>query len=556
MKISSFDIFDTCLVRKCGSPENFLDILSLRAFNGEVEEWARQEFAAARYLAQRSAQSSSMKLQDIWDAFDWKHPQLKTKDDLIVLEQQVEREMLVPVLAMQKKVKECRAKGHHIIFISDMYLSSSFLCGVMHDCGFMQEGDSMYVSCECNAEKWNGELFKYVHDKEHLSFRQWYHYGDNAMADYRVPCKLGIKATRTYQEYTPYQQQWASNDYSLGFKYRRIMAGLGRAMHHSTERTTHTDFVLDIIAPFYSSLVYRMLKDAVRRRIKRLYFCARDAYTMYRVALRYQEYFPQIDCRYLYVSRQSIFDGDEKLKLQYFIQEGLATNTDKVAIVDVRSQGKTQYGLNDFLVNHGYNKVFGYYYEMFVLREQKYLNPYNCEANSAYLLMNKNVERLFLHRWELYENFFSMNDFLKTADYAMDKDGKVVPVFTEKTDDQDNFHNNKSYWMQVHNSLIESYVDEYIRMGLMHYSDNIFENVCIPTLTSFMLSPKNIYLEALTEFYAYFTPEQRYVPYIKRLSLWELIFRKGKSGNVWNRGSMFYSIPEWLADMIISILKR
>ena len=42
MNIYSFDIFDTCLLRKCGTPENFFDVFSLRVFNGEVEEWARQ----------------------------------------------------------------------------------------------------------------------------------------------------------------------------------------------------------------------------------------------------------------------------------------------------------------------------------------------------------------------------------------------------------------------------------------------------------------------------------------------------------------------------------
>ena len=162
MMVSSFDIFDTCLVRKCGTPENFFDVLSLRVFNGEIEEWARQEFAAARYLAQKSVQSPSMTLQDIWDAFDWKHPQLKQKDDLIALEQQLEREMLVPVLSMRDKVNECRNKGQHIIFISDMYLPSEFLRDVMHESGFLHDGDSLYVSCECGVEKWGGELFKYV----------------------------------------------------------------------------------------------------------------------------------------------------------------------------------------------------------------------------------------------------------------------------------------------------------------------------------------------------------------------------------------------------------
>lgn len=556
MIVSSFDIFDTCLIRKCGTPENFFDVFSLRAFDGEVEEWARQEFVAARRLAQQSVQSPSMALQDIWDAFAWKHPQLKPKEELMVIEQQMEQEMLVPVLSMRDKVNACRAKGHRIIYVSDMYLPSEFLCRVMREHGFMQNGDSMYVSCECNAEKWNGELFKYIKDKENLSFRHWRHYGDNMQGDYRAPKKLGIRCELINHEYTPYQEQWKENDYSLGFKYPSVLAGLGRALRYSTELTTHTDFVLDIIAPFYCSFVYRILKDATRRQIKRLYFCARDAYMLYQVALQYHAIFPHVECRYLYVSRQSIFHGDDDLKLQYFIQEGIATKTDEVAIVDVRSQGKTQRGFSDYLVSHGYKELFGYYFEMFVLREQKYLNPYKCEANSAYLVMNTNVERLFMHRWQLYENFFSLNDFLKTVDYSIGKDGKVNPVYSEETDEQDNFHERNSYWMQVHKTLIEAYTKEYLRMGLTEYSDRIFESICIPTLNAFMRYPKKEYLEALTEFYSYFSVEKRYVPYIKRLSITELLMRKGMTGNVWTRGSIFYTLPEWLATSVVNIKKR
>ena len=196
MKISSFDIFDTCLVRKCGTPENFFDVFSLRAFNHEPEEWARQEFVAARKLAERNLGEKNpyYSLQDIWHDFDWSHPFLKSKKELCQLEQEVEREMLVPVLSMRDKVNERRKNGDKIIFISDMYLPSTFLIDILHNHGFYQDGDSLYVSCECGALKWNGGLFEYIRKQENLpSSRHWHHYGDNKIGDYKVPKKLGIK---------------------------------------------------------------------------------------------------------------------------------------------------------------------------------------------------------------------------------------------------------------------------------------------------------------------------------------------------------------------------
>lgn len=556
MSVSSFDIFDTCLLRKCGTPENFFDVFSLRAFNGEVEEWARQEFAAARYLAQKSVQSPSMTLQDIWDVFDWKHSQLKTKIELIALEQQLEREMLVPVLSMRDKVNECRKKGHHIIYISDMYLPSSFLCDVMRKCGFMQDGDSLYVSCECGVEKWSGELFKYVRDKENLSFRSWHHYGDHMNADYKAPRKLGIRSTLVNHKYTPYQLEWKDNDYSLGFKYPSILAGLGRALHYSNEWTTHTDFVLDIIAPFYCSLVYLMMKDAEQRGIQRLYFCARDAYPLYRIALKYAHLFPNLQSNYLYISRQSLYEGEDEAKLQYFIQEGLATTKDDVAIVDVRSQGKTQRFLSDYLMERGYKEVFGYYFEMFTLKEQKYFNPYHSEVNGAYLTMNKNLHQLLLYRWHLYEDFFSLNDFPKTIDYRIDDKGISSPIFSYDTDTEDSANTSQAYWADVHNRIIETYAEEYVNIGLDKYSNKIFEFVSMPTLNRFMTRPKKAYLDAISEFSSYRSDQNRYVPYIKRLSIWELLVENGSKGNVWPRASKIYSLPEWLTDLVFAYLKK
>ena len=154
--VSSFDIFDTCLVRKCGTPENFFDVLSMRAFKQDPPEWARQEFVVARKSVEQKLWQENLRytLQDIWGEFDWSHQFLKSPKELCQLEQDLEREMLVPVLSMREKVNDCRKKGDKIVFISDMYLSTEFLTDVMCEHGFYHEGDSLYVSCECGATKW------------------------------------------------------------------------------------------------------------------------------------------------------------------------------------------------------------------------------------------------------------------------------------------------------------------------------------------------------------------------------------------------------------------
>ena len=550
MKISSFDIFDTCLVRKCGTPEHFLDVLSFRAFVHEPQEWARQEFVAARRLADQKLWQENPRytLQDIWAEFDWSHQFLKSKKELCQLEQDLEREMLVPVLSMRDKVNKCRKNGEKIIFISDMYLSSEFLIELLCNYGFYQEGDSLYVSCECGATKVQGELFEYVCKQENIpSFRHWHHYGDNKKGDYYAPKKLGIKCTLINHVYTPYQQQW-SNGYNLGFEYSTILAGLGRALHYSTEWSTHTDFVLDIIAPFYCSLVYRMMKDAEQKGIKRLYFCARDAYMMYKIALRYKDIFPSIGCQFLYISRKALYEGDDKAKIAYYEQEELATKKDKVGIVDIRSSGKTLQYLNQYLTSKGYNGVRGYYYELFCggisITSSYAPTNYYTELSDNY---KPQMGRSIGGRFHIFENFFPLNIVSKTINYQVEE-GVAKPVYG--SDDIDNtldiekvYIEQKEIWAQKHEELIIEYTDAYIKTGLVWYSDDIFR-LANDTLYTFLEKPNKHYLNALECLYGIMNGKSSFSPYVKKESLFRLLITRGKD-SIWQQGTLVYNNFDW-----------
>lgn len=545
-RIYSFDVFDTCLVRKCGAPENLFDVLSLRVFNGDVEETVRQEFVAARYLAQQSVQSASMTLKDIWNAFSWVHPQLKSKTELCRLEQETEREMLAPVLKMLDKVNECRQKGHRIVFISDMYLSSVFISEVLQGFGFMHDGDGVYVSCECGAEKNDGSLFSYVREKEKASYSRWHHYGDNKQSDYIVPRKLGIHCKLINLGYTPYQQRWRDNDYSLGFKYNSILAGIGRALRYSTEWTTHTDFVLDLIAPFYCSMVYRMMHDAERRGIKRLYFCARDAYMMYLIAERYKLLFPSIDCVFLYISRKALYEGDDEAKVAYYESIGLATKDDYVGLVDIRSSGRTLEYLNSFLKEKGFKSVRGYYYELFCTAADicNVYNPtdYYTELSDRYAVSQSQI--LGNHA-RVFETLFPLNLLAKTIDYAFCSDG-IKPVFEEEGEnceiDEDKvFVKDKEYWAGIHEELILLYTESYLRNGLARYSNEVFllSNLA---LYKFFCAPNKVYLLALKDLYG--MKKANYLPFVKKES-WARILRTRGKDSMWKEGTITLSGFRW-----------
>lgn len=544
----SFDIFDTCLVRKCGTPENMLDVLSLRVFKELVNERTRQEFICYRRMAEQTLWSNpSATINDIYEAFAMRHPDLFDKESLIQIEIECERELLTPVVEMREHINLLRSQGHHIIYISDMYLPSSLLRQVMQTNGFLKKSDSLYVSCEVGCVKGTGDFYRYVHDVEKLSYKNWCHCGDNKSADYDAPRQLGINAMLINHSYSYYPSFWMENDYSTTFKTKSIVAGIARSIAMSNTNNTHRDFVTDIIAPFYTSMTYHILLDAQNRGIKRLYFCARDAHPIFKIAQQFSELFPFIECKYLFISRVALFDGEENAKLQYFVEQGLASLDNGSAIVDIRSSGRTQSVLNRFLQDHGYSPVYGYYFEMFTTKKIEYFNEYYCEVNGIYQELNPNSYRL-LGNWQLYEDYFSMNNFPKTIGYQI-MNGTAHPIFTLEDDNENSTNNDAGYWMGVHQDLIQQFVDAYIKCGLARYSDKVLEEIAIPTMMQFFRHPKKEYLKALEEFYAFTYNTNSYVPYVGKLSLMKLILTRGRH-NVWRRATIVNSLPEWLSNFL------
>lgn len=145
MRLASFDIFDTTLIRLFGRPEN-IDVL-----------------LAGKEHSQGDA-----------------------------LERQVERDCLIANPAVRDLIRQKRGEGWQIAFISDMYFDSAFLSEILEREGCFLQGDKIYVSCEHNARKDTGALYDLV--RKELQPDEWEHYGDNRQSDVRMAERKGIKA--------------------------------------------------------------------------------------------------------------------------------------------------------------------------------------------------------------------------------------------------------------------------------------------------------------------------------------------------------------------------
>lgn len=549
MKISSFDIFDTCLVRKCGEPQNVLDILSYRVFNAPVSDRLRKEFIMARRMADISTYSNpSALLADIYDAMQYSHPMLKPKEQLCIIEQELEREMLIPVPAIKERIVNLRAKGHRIIFISDMYLNAEFLAQILQAHGIMQHGDGLYVSCEVGLRKADGSLFQYIQSKERIPYNQWTHYGDNELSDYKIPRSLGIKAERLEWSYTPYQIDWLCNSTSPQNRMADTLAGICRSLHVTLPDSTHRDFLVDIAAPLFVSFTYRVLKRAQEEGIKRLYFCARDAHIIYYIAEAMLSYFPDLTIHYLYISRDALYKGNHIVRMKYFEQCGLASNTDKCAIVDLRTSGKTLCVLNNQLESEGYLSVKGFFFEIYCTGTIENIpSNYYAELMTPYYIQKTCCSPIFLHHY-LVEMYISVHNEQRTINYVENEKGQVYPVFAiEKTEfAEDNASMpNINQRCDEHKTTLLAFARLFLATNLNQYVDDVFK-LALQTWVKFSNKPEAYYLSALTDFYSSKPNSDALLPYVKKMSPFEIIKSRGKN-TIWKRASIIYSLPSFLA---------
>lgn len=310
-KIYSFDIFDTCYVRKCGKQDFLFELLAKRVLGSHAEVSSVYDFVLARRAAEEQARKHSMRedvlLDEIYAHFDVSMFTTLGSDAVMEEELRVHRDMLVPVEMIKREVERLHSLGQSVVYISDMYLPVSFLAEKLSQDGFLSEGDRLYVSGEVGLTKSSGRLYDHVRQELGTTFSDWLHRGDNSYSDFAVPRKKGIHAVQVDTGYSYYERLLMSRDVSGSTMDVLKLAACGRAVAHSLPSTPAHAFATDFIAPIYVPFVYSILLDARKRGLKRLFFVARDGYILYRIAEVFRADFPDIGLSYLWASRKSLY---------------------------------------------------------------------------------------------------------------------------------------------------------------------------------------------------------------------------------------------------------
>lgn len=308
-KIYSFDIFDTCIVRTCGKPENIFRLLAEEVVKNEDEALLRA-FVIERKNAEKTTMlllaKDAVTLDEIYDNFNLTIftdiPKEQVKEKEIALELR----SFAPIKSTIEKIKKLRNKGR-ILFISDMYLPDEVIQKTLTSFGIMQESDHLYISGSIGLSKHTGRLFEYVREKECIRKSCWTHYGDNIHSDYFMPKRKGIKVKLVHTGYSEYETIVEDEArFFVSSSAASVFAGLMRA-ERLGGRNDDGGFVADIMAPLLVPFVDALLKDATTKKVCRLYFASRDAYIMYLIAKEFSSLYPDMEIRYLHISTKAVY---------------------------------------------------------------------------------------------------------------------------------------------------------------------------------------------------------------------------------------------------------
>lgn len=318
MTVYSFDVFDTCLIRIYADPRDLLLELGSKYLGLKqcIPSLTAAHIADARLQAEKMARTApdnnreDVTLEAIYSTLEEQFPgQLDTRL-LMQLELDLERKSLYPVKSTLQRVQQLSNANERIIYISDTYLSADFIQEVLATHGF-HGSSNLYVSGETGLLKRTGNLFRYVLECEGIKARQLHHFGDNKRTDYLVPGLLGVHCdhlhnTRLnrYEKYTPDREADTLTISRINgiSRLQRVDTINRDAMSNGISRLAG-----DVIGPLLTAYMAWVVRDALKRDVRRLYFVARDGQVLFRIATAMSGFMDVPECRYLYGSRHAWF---------------------------------------------------------------------------------------------------------------------------------------------------------------------------------------------------------------------------------------------------------
>jgi FMN phosphatase YigB (HAD superfamily) len=315
VRAHSFDVFDTCLVRRWARPVDVLEAAARRVVADDAlgREELVSDLVRARQAAERRAMErrgvEAVELDAIYADGDAIAALGVDPATLHAAELELERTEIRPVRAALERVNAARAAGLRVLFISDMYLPAGEIRERLADHGFWAPDDRLYVSGELGVSKFTGRLFEHVLREEGLAPHELVHHGDDAITDDAAPARLGVGVRPLPLAALSRFEASVVEHSAIPRAVRARLAGVMRAARVRTARNSDAEAAYSTVtagaaAPLFGAFAAWALRTARAEGLERLYFVSRDGQILLRAAQELRgDGDPEL--RYLYGSRQA-----------------------------------------------------------------------------------------------------------------------------------------------------------------------------------------------------------------------------------------------------------
>ena len=417
----SFDVFDTLIKRNLGKPEDIFVILNTIALEFDVTDFMTLRQKAELKLREKK---SFIKLDEIYDEIS-KSLDKNVSIELKKREIELEKNYCQPNFEVVELLNELRKNGKRIIAISDMYLSSTTILQILNKCKIVV--DNIYVSCECNAKKSDGTLFKYVLKKENLCNYNMIHIGDSLKADIFGAKFAGIKSIHVkknpvkYNDKKFYKKIIDKQNYDVFF--RIINNNL------KSENSFYRKFGFAVLGPLVYNYVVWLKNMCKQNNLSKIFFFARDGYIFKNV---FESLFKgEFTTSYIYFSRRAIrvpysamspsyenimkyFPKTKILTVKtYFENFGLNPSNYESLIKKYNLKMDDHIYYNDLFKNNAFRKIFDNIYEDIKQEAQKeyeilkkYIKQEKLSGNVAMVDVGwHNSMQFYLEKIAKYNNY-------------------------------------------------------------------------------------------------------------------------------------------------------
>lgn len=289
IKLISCDIFDTLLLRKFIEPNDVFEKVAEIAIEKKIinKNITPIDFMKLRMEAQRRARNRKkedfghreVSLEEIYNEF----PESFIKNELIDLELNIEKEFIYLNDKVYKFLNYCKLKEMKVVLLSDMYLSSEQIKGILQNAGAdLSIFDEIIVSCEYNKSKHERELFTVLINKYRtINTDEIIHIGDNYQSDYLNPLSFGITSYHYQLEQSKeekYKLEIVKKDFCIKEIYYLRKRLSFNNKYNTEEENFWYDFGATVLGPVLTNFVEYIISIAREEKIKDIYPIMRDGY--------------------------------------------------------------------------------------------------------------------------------------------------------------------------------------------------------------------------------------------------------------------------------------